>query len=131
MTTSTDFQRLTIEFLIRQNRPHLGYAYTRGLWWLGIPELVITLPGEGPVRGEPEQSRIAVLLADGLIDLSRKLVQADDFTVPAYHGEIDGRPVRLWLGRPAPVEGVLSIALGEEVDTLLPVHVSLWDDPGG
>jgi hypothetical protein len=128
MTMSTDSPRPTIEFLVRPESSQLGFAYTRGLWRLGIPELVITMPAESPVHQTPGQAQLANVLARGLVELSRRLIAADDFSVPAFHEEFAGRPVRIWLGRPQPVEGVLLIALGEEVDTHLPVHVSLWDD---
>jgi hypothetical protein len=128
MTMTTDSSQPTVEFLVRPDSDQLGYAYTRGLWQLGIPELVITVPPEMPILGPHEQGVLATLLGRGLVDLGFKLIAADGFAVAPFDGEFAGRPVRIWLGRPEPVDGVLAIALGDEVDTMLPGRVSLWDD---
>jgi hypothetical protein len=124
---------LVVEILMSQENPGLGHLYTRGLWWLGIPELCISLPTDYKIQDAHEAGELALLFARGLMDLSRKLIIADGFEVAPYHGEFNGRPVQIWLGRQEPVEGLLQIALGHEVDTLIRVHASLWKpaDPGG
>jgi hypothetical protein len=53
----------------------------------------------------------------------------DHFTIPAYHGEFEGKPVQMWLDRQEPPDAFLAIALGDEVDTVMRVDCSLWHPP--
>jgi hypothetical protein len=122
-------RRLEIEFVTVPGSTRLRHVHTKGLWWLGLPELCISPPGGYDVDDTFGWGPLAMLFAVGLLDLGRRLIFADSFDISPYHGEISGQQVRMWLGRPEPVTGDLCLALDDQVDTVLRVHASLWQQP--
>jgi hypothetical protein len=121
-----DEEELAVEFAIDQRRSRLACVYTKGLWPFGIPELCAR-PPEGFSRGgDLDWGGLAFFLASGLIYLGHVLMAVDHFDIPPYHGEFDGKPVKMWLGRQEPPDDPLAILLGEEVDTVMWVDCSLW-----
>ena len=120
-------RELAIEYLIDRRTGRLAHVHTKGLWWMGIPELCISPPSSYNVLGPQGRSqRLAVFITVGLLHLGHSLIAGEGFDVPPYLGEFEGRPARLWVGGQEPVEDILAISLGREVDTLLRVHASLW-----
>jgi hypothetical protein len=122
-------EELEVDFAFELGGSRLACIYTRGLWWLGIPELYLSPPPTFQVRTELEWARLATVLASGLIHLAQHLIEADDFDVPPHQCELDGQLVTLWLERQEAPEGRLAIALTSEVDTVLRVDCSLWAEP--
>jgi len=117
---------LVIEFAIELGTARLGHLYTRGLWWLGIPELCLSPPTSYHLPAGADWGQLACFLGARMIELGRALIVVDHFDVPAQQGELDGRQVRIWLAGQAPPEGPVAIALGPEVDTVIRVDCSLW-----
>jgi hypothetical protein len=120
---------LEVEFAFDIDGSRLACVYTRGLWWLGIPELYVSPPQSFGVQTELDWARLTVLLASGLIHLGQELMAVDGFDLPPYRSDFDGTPLILWIERQEAPEGKLAIALTSEVDTVLRVGCSLWQPP--
>jgi hypothetical protein len=104
----------------------LACIYTRGMWWLGLPELYITPPSTFDPGPGFDWGRLAFVLASALITLGHELIEIDHFELAPYQDLFDDEPVELWLaGQEAP-EGLLAIALENDVDTVIRVECSLW-----
>jgi hypothetical protein len=124
-----DEEELSVEFAIDQHRSRLACVYTKGLWEFGIPELCARPPEDFGKSGALDWGGLAFLLAAGLVHLGHELMAVDHFELPPYHGEFEGKPVQMWLGRQEPPDGALAFQLGEEVDTIIRVDCSLWHPP--
>ena len=117
---------LAVEFLIDHRHSRLSDVFTKGLWWMGIPELCVSLPANLNQRGKRDWGQLAMFLALGLVSLGSELIRVDHLALPPHVGEFEGRPVELWLGKQEPAEGRLALALGDDVDTIIRVECSLW-----
>lgn len=124
-----DDDDLQIDFAFDHAERRLLCVNTVGLWRLGIPELFIRPPrGYGSGKAM-EDARLAVFLGSALIRLGFMLLAAEGFEIPPYRADLDGRPVRFWLGGHEPPFKQLALILGPEVDTVIRVECSLWPTP--
>ena len=126
--TEDDEDDLTVDFAFDIENQRLACIYTGGLWRLGLPELYLRPPGPGTGHAMTDARR-AVFLATGLIHLGYRLLAAEEFDVPPYHGELDGRQVQFWLGEQEAPSEELARHLDPDVDTVIQVHCSLWHAP--
>ena len=123
-----DDEDLTVDFAFDSENQRLACIYTGGLWRLGLPELYLRPPSPGSGHAMTD-ARQAVFLATGLIHLGYRLLAAEGFDVPPYHGELDGRQVQFWLGEQEAPSEELARHLDPDVDTVIQVHCSLWHAP--
>jgi hypothetical protein len=115
-----------IEIALDTRAGRLACVYTMGLWWYGIPELYISPPPDFVVDLAYDDGDLAVVLAAGLVELGRGLLDSDDAELPPHSCEFRGQSATLWLDRTEAPEGALAVALPAEVDTVYRVECSLW-----
>lgn len=120
---------LTIGFAFDLDGMKLACVHTGGLWRAGIPELYLQPPAGHLTGDRVHDARLAVFLATGLIQLGYRLLAADDFDVPPYWADFDGRRVRFWIDGEQMPPDRLAPHLDPEVDTVLRVDCSLWHRP--
>lgn len=107
----------------------LRRVHTNGLWWAGLPELFADPPPSYHPPEEAHWSRLAFLLASGLVALGQELAETENFDLEPYEDSFLGRPVKLWLASHEAPDEDLTEALGTVVDTVIRVQCSLWAEP--
>ncbi len=121
-----DEGRLRIDFVF-DDRNQLAFVNTVGLWEMGIPELFLQ-PPDGIELGAVEvNARLAMFLGGALVHLACELLDCEDFDIPPYRGDVDGRVVRFWLGDQEPPLEPLALVLDPDVDTVIRVKTSFWE----
>ncbi len=123
---------LQIQFAFDVEDTGRVHLCTEGLWDQGIPELSLWLPRDVNLADRSVHGpafRLIPFLSSGLFTPAHRLSEADDFDIPPYQGEFDGRPVTLRLGPAVPTEGPVVLLMGRDVDTVFPVECSLWTPP--
>jgi hypothetical protein len=121
-------EELTVEVVLDKDRNRLRCVHTRGLWWQGLPELYVAPPLDFSPPNGCDWGRLAFVLASGLIELGQLLIEADSFEISTHSSTVAGWPIEMWPGKQHDPTDWLAVLMSREVDTVIQVECSFWDD---